>query len=75
MRFAHCGRHFTGESNLVDCQGNALSISGLREFRFIMQTVDGKTICFMEIGHHPSLILWLHLDDFSKMAGESMVVA
>ena len=56
MHFAHGGRRLTGESNLVDCQGNALSTSGLREFRFAMKTLDGKTICFKEIGH-----LYLHL--------------
>ena len=56
MHFAHCGRHVTGESNLVDCQGNALSTSGLRKFRFVMQTLDGKTICFKEIGHLSSSV-------------------
>ena len=40
-----------------DCQGNnALSTSGLRQFRFIMQTVDGKMICFKEIGHLSSSV-------------------
>ncbi len=56
MHFAHCGRHLTGESNLVDCQGIAWSTSGLREFRFVMKTLDGKTICFKEIGHLSSSV-------------------
>ena len=56
MHFSHCGRHLTGESNLIDCQGNALNTAGLREFRFVMQTVDGRTICFKEIGHLSSSV-------------------
>ena len=30
---------------------NALSTAGLKEFRFIMQSVDGRTISFREVGH------------------------
>ena len=54
--YAHYGIPYSGESRLVDCQGNALSTSGLKEFRFIMQSVDGRTISFKEIGHLSSSV-------------------
>ena len=51
ISYAHYGIPYSGESRLVDCQGNALSTAGLKEFRFIMQSVDGRTISFREVGH------------------------
>ena len=50
------GIPYSGESRLVACQGNALSISGLKEFRFIMPSVDGRTISFKEVGHLSSAV-------------------
>lgn len=56
VSYAHYGIPYSGESRLVDCQGNALSTSGLKEFRFIMQSTDGRTISFKEIGHLSSSV-------------------
>lgn len=56
ISYAHYGIPYSGESRLVDCQGNALSTSGLKEFRFIMQSTDGRTISFKEIGHLSSSV-------------------
>ena len=51
LAFADCGRALDGVSNLVDCQGNRLSTSELREFSFVLQSSCGRTIRFKEVGH------------------------
>ena len=56
ISYAQYGIPYSGESRLVDCQGNALSTVGLKEFRFIMQSVDGRTISFKEVGHLSSSV-------------------
>ena len=56
ISYAHYGIPYSGESRLVDCQGNALSTSGLKEFRFIMRSVDGRTISFRDVGHLSSSV-------------------
>ena len=45
-----------GSSSLVDCQGNHLQISELREFAFVMRTTCGKTVRFREVGHVSSSV-------------------
>ena len=51
LAFADCGRALDGVSNLVDCQGNRLSTSELREFSSVLQSSCGRTIRFKEVGH------------------------
>ena len=45
-----------GNSSLVDCQGNHLQTSELREFAFVMHTTCGKTVRFREVGHVSSSV-------------------
>ena len=56
LAFAGCGRSLDGNSSLVDCQGNHLQTSELREFAFVMHTTCGKTVRFREVGHVSSSV-------------------
>ena len=56
LEFAGCGRSLNGSSSLVDCQGNRLHTSELREFAFVMHTSCGKTVRFREVGHVSSSV-------------------
>ena len=56
MEFAGCGRSLNGSSKLVDCQGNHLQTSELREFAFVLHTTCGKTVRFREVGHVSSSV-------------------
>ena len=56
LAFAGCGKALDGNSSLVDCQGNQLHTSELREFSFVMHTNCGKTVRFREVGHVSSSV-------------------
>ena len=56
LAFAGCGRSLDGNSSLVDCQGNHLHTSELREFAFVMRTTCGKTVRSREVGHVSSAV-------------------
>ena len=56
LAYAGCGKALDGSSSLVDCQGNQLSTSELREFSFVMHTTCGKTVRFKEVGHVSSSV-------------------
>ena len=56
LEFAGCGRSLNGSSKLVDCQGNHLQTSELREFAFVLHTTCGKTVRFKEVGHVSSSV-------------------
>ena len=56
MKFAKCGKALDGSSKLVDCQGNTLDTTELREFAFVLHSVDGRSIKFREIGHVSSSV-------------------
>ena len=56
LEFAGCGRSLNGSSKLVDCQGNHLQTSELREFAFVLRTTCGKTVRFKEVGHVSSSV-------------------
>ena len=56
LEFAGRGRSLNGSSKLVDCQGNHLQTSELREFAFVLHTTCGKTVRFREVGHVSSSV-------------------
>ena len=56
LEFAGCGRSLNGSSKLVDCQGNHLQTSELRELAFVLRTTCGKTVRFREVGHVSSSV-------------------
>ena len=60
LAFAGCGKALDGNSSLVDCQGNQLHTSELREFSFVMHTNCGKTVRFREVGHVSSSVFMSH---------------
>ena len=50
VAYANCGLPVQERGSIQDCQGNQIPTSGMREFHFVLQDVNGRTIVLKDYG-------------------------
>ena len=50
-KYAFCGKPVRSSGELRDCQGKVINTSGVHEFSFMVETVDGQPLVFRELGY------------------------